>query len=103
MAQRRLRGKVRESLRLQQGLQRKLDALERLEGKAASVAPRRLQEAVEAAQDAEALLKIANDQVLIAENHVRKIIVEEFPPRSHDRLRARCLPGEHADARPFSF
>ena len=103
LAQRRLRSKVRESLRQQQGLQRKLDALERLESKAESVPPRRLQEAAEAAQDAEALLKIANDQVLVAENHVRKIIVEEFPPRLHDRLRARYLPGERADARPFSF
>jgi hypothetical protein len=41
--------------------------------------------------------------VLIAENHVRKIIVEEFPPRLHERLRERYLPGEGADSRPFSF
>ena len=54
-------------------------------------------------QDAEALLKIASDQVLIAENHVRKIIVEEFPPKHHERLRRRYLPGEGDDGKPFSF
>jgi hypothetical protein len=57
----------------------------------------------EAVQDAEALLKIADDQVLIAENHVRKIIVEEFPPQRHDRMRSKYLPGDRRDARPFSF
>jgi hypothetical protein len=62
-----------------------------------------LQEAAEAIQDAEALLKIAADQVLIAENHVRKIIVEEFPPKRHERMRNRYLSGERADGRPFSF
>ena len=51
----------------------------------------------------EALLKIASDQVLIAENHVRKIIVVEFPPKHHERLRRRYLPGEGDDGKPFSF
>ena len=49
------------------------------------------------------LLKIAADQVLIAENHVRKIIVEEFPPNRHERMRGRFLPGEREDGKPFSF
>jgi hypothetical protein len=41
--------------------------------------------------------------VLIAENHVRKIIVEEFPPNRHERMRSRYLPGEREDGRPFTF
>ena len=39
----------------------------------------RKRSSAEAVQDAEALLKIAGDQVLVAENHVRRIIVDEFP------------------------
>ena len=77
--------------------------LDRLEATSDSVQPVRLREAAEAVQDAEALLKIAGDQVLIAENQVRKIIVEEFPPKRHERMRNRYLPGERADGRPFSF
>ena len=65
--------------------------------------PIRLQEATEAVQDAETLLKIADDQVLIAGNHVRKLIVEEFPPKRHDRMRSKYLPGEQKDDKPFSF
>ena len=38
-----------------------------------------------------------------AENHVRKIIVEEFPPKRHDRMRGKYLPGEREDGKPFSF
>ena len=77
--------------------------LQGLQRKAESVKPRRLQEASEAVQDAEALLKIANDQVLIARNHVRKIIVEEFPPRRHERMRRKYLPEDTEDNMPFTF
>ena len=84
-------------------MQRLSSRLEGLEARAGSVQPRRLREAAEAVQDAEALLKIARDQVLIAENHVRKIIVEEFPPKRHDRMRSKYLPGELDDGKPFSF
>jgi hypothetical protein len=77
--------------------------LDRLERRADSVTPRRLREAAEAVQDAEALLKIAADQVLVAENHVRKIIVDEFPPRHHARMRSRYLPGDRQEGKPFTF
>ena len=77
--------------------------LESLRSKAESVKPLHLQEATEAVQDGQALLKIACDQLLIAQNHVRKIIVEEFPPRDHERMRGKYLPGEHEDGKPFTF
>jgi septal ring factor EnvC (AmiA/AmiB activator) len=102
-ARRRLRDKVAEAHRQRKALQRVLARLNDLEAKAGSVKPRRLREAAEAVQDAEALLKIAGDQVLIAGNHVRKIIVEEFPPKRHDRMRSKYLPGECEDGKPFSF
>ena len=102
-ARRRLRGKRTEARKQLKALQKLSSRLDGLEAKAGSVQPRRLREAAEAVQDAEALLKIAGDQVLIAENHVRKIIVEEFPPKRHDRMRSRYLPGEGEDGKPFSF
>jgi len=68
-----------------------------------SVKPRLLQEAKEALQDARELEKIAADRVLVAENHVRQVIHEEFPPTRQARLRKRCLPDNLADGKPFSF
>ena len=102
-ARRQLREKLAEARRQQKALQKLSSRLDGLEARAESVQPRRLRESAEAVQDAEALVKIAGDQVLIAENHVRKIIVEEFPPKRHDRMRRKYLPGELEDGRPFSF
>ena len=67
------------------------------------VKPRLLQEAKETLQDARALAKIATDRVLIAGNHVRRVIHEEFPPVKHARLRKKCLPEPAPEHRPFSF
>lgn len=102
-ARRRLRDKRVAALRQRKALQRLSSTLDRLERRADSVTPRRLREAAEAVQDAEALLKIAGDQVLVAENHVRKIIVDEFPPRHHERMRSRYLPGDRQEGKPFTF
>ena len=103
VARRRLHAALGTARKRQKAVKSLATTLDRLEAKSESVKPVRLQEAAEAVQDAEALLKVATDQVLIAENHVRKIIVEEFPPKRHERLRNRYLPGERADGRPFSF
>lgn len=78
-------------------------ALERLRRDVGSVKPRRLQEASEALEDARALARIAADQVLVARNHVRKIILEEYPPRRHDRMRQRYLRQDPADDKPFTM
>jgi peptide subunit release factor 1 (eRF1) len=77
--------------------------LERLRAKAESVKPRHGQEASEALEDARALHKIADDQVLIAQNHVRKIILEEFPPTRHDALRNKYLPHTIQEQKPFTM
>ncbi len=75
----------------------------RLQEKAASTKPRLLQEAKGALQDAKALQKIAGDQVLVADNHLRKVILEEYPPARHDALRQKYLPDDKPDTNPFSF
>lgn len=75
----------------------------RLHDKADRAKPRHLQEAKDALGDARALAKIANDKVLIAENHVRKVIHEEYPPVKQQALRDKYLPAQKRDKIPFTF
>jgi hypothetical protein len=77
--------------------------LRKLRAKLQSAKPRHVQETSEALEDAHALLKIAEDQVLIAANHVRKLILEEFPPTRHEQLRSKYLPDSTPDSKPFTF
>jgi len=75
----------------------------RLMQRADRVKPRVLNESSEALADAKALAKIAGDRVLVAENHLRRVILEEFPPTQHERLRNRYLPEPDRDKKPFTF
>ncbi len=75
----------------------------RLHENADRAKPRHLQEAKEALEDARALAKIANDKILIAENHVRRVILEEFPPIKHEAMREKYLPNAARDQKPFTF
>ena len=102
-ARRRLLQMRRAAAKRRRACERARSGLERLAARSESVKPSRLQARQEAVMDAEALLKIANDQVMIAENQVRRIIVEEFPPKHHGRMRRRYLPGEREDGKPFTF
>ena len=77
--------------------------LTRLRENAEREKPRHLQEAEEALQDAKSLVKIVADRVLIAENHVRRVILEEFPPIQQERLRNKHSLQQAPDKRPFSF
>ena len=102
-AVRRLREAERKAHRQRVAGEKSAATLARLLEKAESVKPRHVQETREAVQDAEALLKIATDQVLIARNHVRRIIVEEFPPRRHEAMRKKFLGNDEDPGLPFSF
>jgi len=77
--------------------------LGKLEARAQSVRPRTLTEAREAVEDGRALRKIAEDRVLVAANHVRRVIFEEYPPERQAALRSRYLPDDRPDGKPFSF
>ena len=77
--------------------------LQKLSSNAERVKPRVLQEATEAVEDGQALTKILSDKVMVAENHVRRVIHDEFPPAKHDRMREKYLPQDVKDKRPFSF
>lgn len=66
--------------------------VEKLVSKAGKTVPRVLQETKGAAEDAKSLEKIAGDRVLVAANHVRRVIHEEFPPDQQQALRNKYLP-----------
>jgi putative cell wall-binding protein len=75
----------------------------RLHDNADRAKPRHLQEAKDALQDARALAKIAHDKIMVAENHVRRVILEEFPPIKHETMREKYLPNAARDQKPFTF
>jgi len=98
-----LRQRYRQLERAQRNVDSAAARLAKLRSKADAVKPRHGQEAAEAVEDARSLLKIAADQVLVAENHVRKIIVEEYPPQRQEALRRRYLRPSGNDGKPFTF
>lgn len=77
--------------------------LARHKARADQIKPRVIEELKGLLSDKRALTKIADDQLMIAQNHVRRVIHDEFPPAKHDELRARYLPEDIKDKRPFSF
>ena len=89
--------------RLVRKVQRAEKKVRKLAARADRVKPRILQEAKEALEDAEALAKILHDKVMVTENHVRRVIHDEFPPAAHERMRKKHLPQDLEDKRPFSF
>jgi hypothetical protein len=98
-----LREREREGRKAARAVGKAAKKLERLQRKADSVKPRLIEEAAGELEDARMLQKIADDQVLIAKNQVRQIIVEEFPPKRHEDLRKRLLPNEKSETRPFTM
>ena len=108
------RGRLGIRVREQRRRQRELDEarkawqkasrhLQKLEKRAGRVPPKTLDEARSLLGDAERLVEVRVGALKVAQNHVRMIIVEEYPPSRHDALRRRHGVPEHADARPFSF
>lgn len=81
-------------------LQKKVDHLAARKDK---VKPRVLQDARDALDDAQALHKILDDKMQVCAQQLRRVIFEEFPPAKHDSLRARYLPQDVVDKRPFNF
>ena len=77
--------------------------LGKLEKRTASVAPQKLDEARERLGDAERLCQIRSDQLKVSENRLRRLILEEYPPKRHETLLRRFKVPVHADTRPFTF
>lgn len=98
-----LRQREKQAAKAARAVAKATARLERLRAKAESVKPRHAQEASEALADALALQKIAADQVLVARNHLRKLILEEYPPKRQAALRAKFLGPDQPDAKPFTL
>jgi hypothetical protein len=58
----------------------------KLQSRAKDVQPKLLREAEGHSDDMQKMLVHANDKVLVAENHVRRILLDEFPPAVHQQL-----------------
>ena len=65
--------------------------IERLRVKSDSVAPKQADAARDALQEAQELEKLIDDQLQIARNNVRMLIVEEYPPKRHEAMRSKYL------------
>ncbi|MGI9200159.1 MAG: hypothetical protein ACR2QL_03815 [Woeseiaceae bacterium] len=81
----------RDLARAEQTLVAAEQRLKSLRGKADSVKPRALSEAEEAVQDASAMQKIIEDQILRTKKRVGDVILEEFSPNRQDVLRTKYL------------
>ena len=77
--------------------------LNKLDARADKVPPKSLDEARGLTEDAARLCQIRSDQLKVVENKLRQLIVEEYPPTRHDRLRKRFDLAEHAQSGPFTF
>ena len=94
--QKELRKTARVAGKAEKRLQNMLANIER-------VKPRELQQAKDAVEDSKTLTKILSDKMMVAQNHVRRVIHDEFPPAKHDRMRAKYLPQDVKEDRPFQF
>jgi len=97
-----LQAAAREREKAAKRVEKSEQKLRSLVEKSAGVKPRLIDEARGAHEDAKALARIANDQWMIAANHVRRVILDEFPPRRHERLRKRYLPEDGPEGPPSS-
>ena len=91
---------LRKTARVAEKAEKKL---QKMQANIDRVKPRELQEAKDAVDDSKALAKILSDKMMVAQNHVRRVIHDEFPPSKHDRMRAKYLPQDIKDERPFQF
>lgn len=89
---------LEERRKARRDAQRTLDKartrLERLQARADSAAPRRVDEARSACREAEEDLRLIDDQLLIVGNRVRTIILEDYPPKRQAAMRRRFLGGD---------
>lgn len=74
-----------------QALDKARARLGRLQARAESAPPRRVEKAQAACREAEEDLRLIDDQLLIVGNRVRTIILEDYPPKRQAAMRRRFL------------
>jgi len=65
--------------------------LDRLLAKTDSAIPRQVEAAREALEEAQEIQKLVDDQVLVARNNVRLLILEDYPVKRHEAMRYKYL------------
>jgi hypothetical protein len=86
-----LRDRERAAQKAAKALDKAGSRIERLRARSESVPPKQADAARDALAEAQELQKLIDDQLLIARNNVRLLIVEEYPPKRHDAMRSKYL------------
>ena len=86
-----LRDRERAAQKAAKALDKASSRIERLRARSESVPPKLADAARDALTEAQELQKLIDDQLLIARNNVRLLIVEEYPPKRHDAMRSKYL------------
>jgi hypothetical protein len=86
-----LRDRERAAQKAAKTLDKASSRIERLRARSESVPPKLADAARDALTEAQELQKLIDDQLLIARNNVRLLIVEEYPPKRHDAMRSKYL------------
>jgi len=76
---------------------------ESLNDRSQHVRPAILDEAKETAMDCRTMEGHAKDKVMVAENHLRKTIMEQYPPAVQPRMIEKYLPAREIKSMPFGF
>jgi hypothetical protein len=86
-----LRDRERAAQKAAKALDKAGSRIERLRVRSESVPPKQTDAARDGLLEAKELQKLIDDQLLIARNNVRLLIVEEYPPKRHDAMRSKYL------------
>ena len=86
-----MRDRERAARKAVKALEEATHKIERLRVRSESVPPKQADAARDGLQEAQELQKLIDDQLLIARNNVRLLIVEEYPPKRHDAMRSKYL------------
>ena len=97
---RELRHRVYQVSQAQRTADKATKKFESLNARASKVKPRVLRECEATAEDMRRMLVHAKDKVLVAENHVRIIILDEFPPAEQPKLVEKYLSNVDENAMP---
>ncbi len=100
---RELRHRLYQHGEAQRAANRAQKKFESLNARAAKVKPMLLRECEETAEDLQTMAGHAKDKVLVAENHVRRVILDEFPPAEQPKLVEKYLPEVDPKTTPFGF
>ena len=100
---RELRHRLYELNKAEKASRLSLSNYEAMRAKAQTTSPHRLARAEQRAKDMETLLGHARDRVLVAENHLRRTIIDRYPPVHHGRMLNRFVPDRKARPLPFGF